>query len=88
MSEDDKVQIAILTERVNQWMLGTDSYRQSLCEKMTELKAGQVKMFQMMYDLPCKARAEATKWQTTLFTLMWGAIGITFALLAIHLKWQ
>ena len=85
MSEDDKVAIAMLSERVNNWIGSTESYRASLCEKMAELKGGQIKIFEMMYDLPCRERAEMTKSINLSQKLMWSAIGITFGILIKHL---
>ena len=99
MPHEDDISIAVLTERVSQWMVGTDQYRSSLCTKMNdqkeamaELKAGQIKMFQMMYDLPCKAREEKTKseskMQMLLWTGCWVTIGAIAATLAAHLGWK
>ena len=85
MSEDDKVSIARLEERVIGWMNSTDAYRNSLCEKMAELKVGQVKIFEMLYDLPCKERGEMYKGLGMREKLMWSSIGITFGVVIKHL---
>jgi hypothetical protein len=69
-------------------MASTEEYRRVLCEKISEIKAGQMKLFEMLYDLPCKARGEMYKSFALTQKLLWGAVGITFGILAAHLQWK
>mgnify|MGYP001463882506 CR=1 FL=1 len=85
MSEDDRVSIARLEERVIGWMNSTDAYRNSLCEKMAELKVGQTKIFEMLYDLPCKERSQIYKDLKLREKLLWGAVGMIVTVLIKHL---
>jgi len=52
----DYGKIAVLEERVNNWMNTTTDYRRSLCEKIDELRAGQKEMNIALGRLPCGER--------------------------------
>ena len=56
-------------------------WRLKFCDKFE-------KLFGMFSDLPCKERAEVTKWNTVVQGFMWAAIGITATLLFVHLGWK
>ena len=92
MSEDDRIALARLEEKVDSIKKSDEIYRPSLCEKITELKLGQIKTFEMLYALPCKVREEKTKQETRTQTLLWtGAwvtIGVIGGILMMHLGWK
>lgn len=74
MSEEDRISLARLEEKVNGWMDSTTEYRRNLTEKIDNLMS-------KFSHLPCKERGLGTK-------LMWGAIGVIGTLLFIHLGWK
>lgn len=78
---DTMIALAKLDERVNIWMGTTDEYRKTLCNKIDRL-------FGLVGDLPCKARAEITKGNVLTMRLMWAAVGILAGLLFFHLGWK
>jgi hypothetical protein len=51
--QDDR-KIAVLEERVSNWMEGTSEYRKDLCRKIDIITT-------KLSDLPCKSREEITK---------------------------
>lgn len=87
MSDEDKIQIAVLKERIDKWMDATIEYRKTLCDKISELKEGQIKMFQMLFDLPCKERRAWYSATNRQLLFMWGVItGIGGTIVAHILK--
>ena len=50
----DDSKIAVLEERVSNWMEGTSEYRKDLCRKIDIITT-------KLNDLPCKSREEITK---------------------------
>ena len=86
--EEQKIMLAVLKERVDEWINGSEQYRVTLCDKISELKNGQIKIFEMLYDLPCKQRAEMYKGLNLTIKLMWTAIGVCFGLIVAHLGWR
>lgn len=56
-------------------------WRGDVCKKFD-------KIFGWLENLPCKERLEKHKSSQLTLTLIWGAIGIVFALLAVHIGWK
>ena len=88
MSDEDKIAIARLTERVDNLIDKSASNYVNKSEEMSEIKASQIKTFQMLYDLPCKERKA---WYSLMNRTVWaiwvvlvGAIGVGIA----HLGWK
>jgi hypothetical protein len=88
MNEDDKIQVAVLKERIDSWMESTEEYRRQLCEKIAELKLGQIKVMDVLYSLPCPERKEWSKGieKTMLYFKL--AIGFCVGLIIAHLGWR
>lgn len=74
MSEEDRVSLARLEEKVTQWMETTTEYRQSLCSKIDSL-------YKRFDKLPCRERSLGTK-------LLWAALGVLGTLVFFHLGWK
>ena len=74
MSEEDKISLARLEEKVTQWMETTTEYRVRLCGKVDSI-------FKKFDKLPCRERGLGTK-------LLWGSIGIIGGILVAHLGWK
>jgi hypothetical protein len=55
------IQIEILTERVNNWMETTTSYRRELCSKNDRIISEIADIKQTLATLPCPQRIEQTK---------------------------
>lgn len=81
MGEDDKIIIAKLEERLNNFMQGTNEYRISLCSKID-------KIMMALAELPCRERAEIYKGVKLREKLVWGAIGVLGAIVFAHLGWK
>lgn len=81
MGEDDRILIAKLEERVENWMSSTNEYRLSLCHKID-------KIMDKLAELPCKERSEIYKGIALREKLIWAAIGVTFTIMTIHLGWR
>jgi len=74
MTEEDKVEIARVRERLENWQASTSEYRKLLCEKITELREGQKEIFRILSGLPCK---EQNAWYASMnrqMLFMWGVI--------------
>ena len=56
-------------------------WRDNVCKKFD-------KIFSWLETLPCRERAEMYKGFTFSRKLLWGALGITFAILVSHLGWK
>ena len=56
-----KVEIAVLSANVKEWMNGTLQYRLDLCKKQDRLLVHQEQAIEKITNLPCAARAEITK---------------------------
>jgi hypothetical protein len=74
MSEYDRVAMARLEEKVEQWMDTTTEYRRTLCGKIDTL-------FKKFGELPCKERVIGSK-------LLWGLTVFIAGLLVAHLGWK
>jgi hypothetical protein len=74
MSEEDRIAVARLDEKVTQWMESTTEYRRSLCGKIDNL-------YKKFDNLPCRERNLGSK-------LLWGAVGVIATLLFVHLGWK
>lgn len=70
--------IATLVEERN---CSAIAFRDSVCKKFDRI-------FLWLEKLPCKERGERTKNQQIFDKLLWGAIGITFGILVVHLGWR
>lgn len=81
MDENDKITLARLEERVENWMTTTTEYREHICLKLD-------KVVTAIGLLPCKERAEIYKGIRVGQKLMWTAIGALFTLIAVHLGWK
>ena len=81
MSEDDRISLARLEEKVTQWMETTTAYRLSLCDKIN-------KITDRLDSLPCRERGEMYRGLGITQKLMWSAIGITFGIMLAHLGWR
>lgn len=95
MSKELEIAIARLAEKVDAISKSDSVYRATLCEKIHELKTGQndfrlwmIKTTEAIYNLPCKARAEASKWSKVVTGLQWGALTILFVIIAKHIGWH
>lgn len=85
MSEEDRISLARLEEKVSGWMESTEIYRISLCNKIAEMRQAQIKIMESLYSLPCKERGEMYRGLGVREKLMWGSIGITFGIMIKHL---
>jgi hypothetical protein len=88
MNDDDKMMIVRLEERLANFMAGTIEYRDTLCEKVNDIKKDIKELISNIYSLPCKAREAQTKGMLLREKLLWGAVGGTFGLLVAHLGWK
>lgn len=79
--EDMPKEIAVMTARIDVWMKNTEEYRK-------ELSGNIVSIFKLLNELPCEARAEASRNEKLLRNLMWASIGIVFGILATHIGWK
>lgn len=79
--EDLPKDVAVLNQKIASWMESTVQYRKDLDSALKEI-------FVKLKDLPCRERAEATKGDNIVRTLMWGAMAILFALIATHIGWK
>lgn len=77
----EKPTIEVLEERVSNWMESTTEYRKDLCRKIDIITT-------KLSDLPCKERKEIYDNFKMVATLIWGGLGITFAILIFHLGWK
>ncbi len=73
--------VAVLNQKITSWMDSTIQYRVDLNKAMKDI-------LEIVNALPCGERAEATKGDRVIRTLMWGAIAVVFALIATHLGWK
>lgn len=81
MTEEDKVEIARLRERLDNFQTATVEYRRLLCEKIAELHEGQKEIFKILSGLPCK---EQSAWYASMnrqMLFMWGVITLIGAVL-------
>ena len=74
----DMAKVATLVEERNQSAL---QWRGDVCKKFDRI-------FTWLDSLPCKERQERSKNQQIFDGLLWGAIGVTFTILVIHLGWR
>jgi hypothetical protein len=74
MSEEDRVSLARMEEKVTQWMSTTNEYRVNLCSKIDNI-------YKRFDKLPCRERGLGTK-------LLWTALGVVGTLLFFHLGWK
>ena len=56
-----KIEIAVLSTTVKEWINGTQQYRQDLCRKQDKLLTNQEELKDTVSKLPCGERAEITK---------------------------
>ena len=75
----DDVKIEVLTERVNNWMESTETYRKTLCMKLDNLT-------DKMNNLPCDGRVEQTKGIKIQLKGLWIAVSAIFV--AILAEWS
>jgi hypothetical protein len=69
-------------------MMGTIEYRDSLCEKVNDIKKDIKELIGNIHSLPCKAREVQTRDMLLREKLLWGAVAGTFGLLVAHLGWR
>lgn len=56
MTENEESKLAVLEERVNNWIRATIDYRKVLSDALDELKRGQKEISDILYKLPCDTR--------------------------------
>ena len=81
MSEEDRISLARLEEKVDGIVLSDKEYRGTLCIKMNKMEDMMGKVFNRFDKLPCRERGLGTK-------LMWAALGVLGTLLFYHLGWK
>ena len=78
---DIKAEMAKIAAMVEERNTTALLWRGDVCKKFD-------KIFTWLENLPCKERATMYKDLNMILRLIWGAIGITFALLVVHLGWR
>jgi hypothetical protein len=78
--ENIKVEMAKVTALIEERNNTAVAWRLEVCEKFNRI-------FKWLSVLPCKERQERSNSQKIFDGLLWGAIGITFTLLIVHLGW-
>jgi hypothetical protein len=77
MSEEEKIALARLEEKVTGWMETTTEYRKELCRKFKEIN-------DKVSDMPCKEHINEMKWHTNaiyiLYCIMGGLIAVVVLL--------
>ena len=79
--EETRVETKRIATLVEERNTSANVWRDSVCKKFD-------KIFEWLEKLPCKERGEMYKHLNLTRKLIWGAIGITFALVVSHLGWK
>jgi hypothetical protein len=82
---NDDTRIDVLTERVENWMETTTSYRRDLCAKNDKIISEIASIKQSIATLPCPQRIEQTKGIHTQLKALWILVSAT--LLGIIGEW-
>lgn len=79
MSDEEKIALARLEEKVTGWMETTTEYRKELCRKITELK-------NKVSDMPCREHIKTFEYLTNSIKLIYIILGIIVAFIVkVHL---
>jgi hypothetical protein len=81
----DDHKIAILEERVSNWMLTTTEYRKALCAKLDVVLDNQHKMNSRLDKLPCEARKQIYGHIWANVYALWAVVGILFSALLLKI---
>ena len=76
--EEIRTRLAVLTEKVENWMKTTNDYRKSLCDKLDSMTI-------KLNDLPCKERRIMYQSVGLQIKMLWGFI--TLIVTAIVVDW-
>lgn len=79
--DEIKVAMAKVATLVEERNITAIEWRGEVCKKFDRI-------FKWLADLPCKERQERSKGQQIFDGLLWGAVGVTFGILIIHLGWK
>ena len=79
MSEDERIALARLEEKVTGWMETTTEYRKSLCRKLDEVKT-------QMANMPCKEHIKTFEYLTNSIKFIFIILGIMVGFIVkVHL---
>lgn len=76
--EEVRTKLAVLTEKVEQWMDTTNSYRKALCDKLDVVN-------EKLNDLPCKERRVLSNNIEMQIKALWGFV--VMIITAIVYEW-